>query len=82
MGLREQPWYILKKYDFKGKEHWDPEFKHYDYHNGTRVPIKFRPPVRNQDEINTKGKVLRKNRGKIVTTPIPHDNAEKTSIYD
>lgn len=82
LGVREQPWYILKKYDFKGKEHWDPEFKHFDYHNGPRIPKKFRPAKRSPSQIHPDGKFLKKSRGKVVTTPIPSDTAEKRSIYD
>ena len=73
-GLREQPWFILKKYDFKGREHWDPEYKHFDYHNGPYIPKKFRPKRRNEHTINPGAKTLRRNRGKVVTAPIPPDD--------
>lgn len=73
LGLREQPWYILKDYDFKGKEHWNPELKHFDHHNGPYIPKKFRPPKRSQCEIHPGAKTLWKNRGKVVTTPIAPD---------
>ena len=74
-GLREQPWFIMKDYDFKGREHWHPEYKHFDYHNGPYVPKKFRPPKTNKTEYNPGSVQLWKNRGKVVSPPIPEDEA-------
>merc|ERR1712150_174040 len=73
LGLREQPWFILKDRCFKGKEHWDPEFKTFDYHNGKYIPKKFRPAKRWPHDIHPGAITLRKNRGKIITTPLPAD---------
>ena len=72
-GLREKPWFILRKHDFKGREHWDPEYKHFDYHDGPYIPRKFRPAKRNHYRIHPGAKTLWRRRGKVVTTPIPKD---------
>ena len=50
--LREQPWFIMKDYDHMGKEHWHPEFKEFNYHNGPYVPRKFRTARRNFHKIH------------------------------
>jgi len=41
-GLRERPWFKMARYDFKGREHWHPEFKHLDYYEPSYQPVKFR----------------------------------------
>ena len=73
MGWREQPWFLMKDRDFKGREHWDPEFKHVDYHNGPYIPRKFRPPKTNYYKYNPGAVKLWRGKGKIISTPIPKD---------
>jgi len=41
-GLRERPWFKMARYDYKGREHWHPEFKHLDYYEPSYQPVKFR----------------------------------------
>ena len=71
--LREQPWFIMKDYDHMGKEHWHPEFKEFNYHNGPYVPEKFRLARRNYHKIHPGEQLLWKSRAKVVTAPLPPD---------
>ena len=42
-GLRERPWFKMARYDWRGREHWHPEFKHLDHYEPAYQPVKFRP---------------------------------------
>ncbi len=61
--MRERPWFMMAKYDWKGREHWHPEYKHYDYFESAYQPKKFR---------------MRKGQRRVkkVVAPIP-DEAEE-----
>ena len=73
---REKPWFIMKDLDHMGREHWDPEFKAFDYHNGPYIPKKYRPAKRNFHKIHPGAQTLYKNRGRIVSAPLPPDNGD------
>ena len=73
---REKPWFIMKDHDHMGREHWDPEFKTFEYHNGPYVPKKFRPAKRNFHKIHPGVHTLKKNRGRIVGAPLPPDTTK------
>jgi hypothetical protein len=42
-GTRERPWFKMAKLCWKGREHWHPEFKHFDHYEPAYQPVKFRP---------------------------------------
>ena len=65
-GLRERPWFKMARYDWRGREHWHPEFKHMDHYEPAYQPAKFRTekhmkrvkkvvaPIPDDDEIDDK----------------------------
>eukprot|EP00096_Caligus_rogercresseyi_P004044 TRINITY_DN18173_c0_g1_i1.p1 TRINITY_DN18173_c0_g1~~TRINITY_DN18173_c0_g1_i1.p1 ORF type:complete len:588 (-),score=190.63 TRINITY_DN18173_c0_g1_i1:385-2148(-) len=67
IGLRERQWFLMAKYDFRGREHWDPEFRKLDYYEPPYLPVKFRKD-RNPFKVN-------QYRTRKVTIPVPKDSS-------
>ncbi|XP_040574320.1 uncharacterized protein mRpS30 [Lepeophtheirus salmonis] len=63
LGLRDRQWFRMAKYDFRGREHWDPEFRKLDYYEPPYLPVKFRK-TRNPFKRN-------QYRTRKVTIPVP-----------
>lgn len=73
LGLREQPWFIMKNLDFKGREHWDPEYRWLDYTNGPYVPKKFRSEGTLLTSSGVK-RVSKYDRGVPMSPPLPRND--------
>ncbi len=57
-GTRDRRWFQMSKFDYKGREHWHPAFRHYDYYVTQRIP-----KCEREDK-----KVFRKRK---ITVPVP-----------
>ena len=67
-GLRERPWFKMARLDWRGREHWHPEFKHLDHYEPRYQPVKFRAEKH-------------MTRVKKVVAPIPDENEIHDEAY-
>lgn len=78
-GWRHRPWYQMWKMDFKGREHWHPEFKHWDHYMPDRIPKVERSVDSSLRHLEWDKDMKHMRRVRKVSAPVPDE--DQTNIY-